>query len=54
MMKEAIAEEKIKKRFQQMEKMDKIFNQNDAWTQGYLRGCMVTVAAMADQEKRAR
>lgn len=53
MMKEALTEEKIKKRFQQMEEMDKIFNQNDAWTQGYLRGCMVTAAAMADQEKRA-
>lgn len=53
MMKETLTEEKLKKRFQQMEEMDKIFNQNDAWTQGYLKGCMATVAAIADQEKRA-
>lgn len=36
-----------------MEEMDEIFRQNDAWIRGYLRGCMVTVVAMADQEKRA-
>jgi hypothetical protein len=48
-----ITEEKIKKRWAQMEEMNMIFNQSDAWTQGYLRGCMATAAAMADQEKRA-
>ena len=53
MMKEILTEEKVKQRWQQMEEMDEIFHQNDAWTQGYLRGCMVTVVAMADQEKRA-
>ena len=51
--KEILTEEKVKQRWQQMEEMDEIFHQNDAWTQGYLRGCMVTVVAMADQEKRA-
>ena len=48
-----ITEQKIKKRWAQMEEMNMIFNQSDAWTQGYLRGCMATAAAMADQEKRA-
>lgn len=30
-----ITEEKIKKRWAQMEEMNMIFNQSDAWTQGY-------------------
>ena len=53
MMKEILTEEKLKKRWQQMEEMNKIFNQNDEWTQGYLKGCAVTAAVLGHQEKRA-
>ena len=47
MKKEILTEEKVKQRWQQMEEMDKIWNNLSEREKGYMDGCMNTIVALA-------
>jgi len=52
MMKEILTDEKVKKRWQQMEKMNAIWDHLTERQKGYLDGCMNTVIALAGAEQK--
>lgn len=51
MKKEILTEEKVKQRWQQMEEMDKIWNNLSEREKGYMDGCMNTIVALAQARK---
>lgn len=51
MKKEILTEEKVKQRWQQMEEMDKIWNNLSEREKGYMDGCMNTIVALTQARK---